>query len=89
MNPLKNNVIIELPGSQEQTSTSGLVLVGASDVKDRGVVIGVGPDVDCVEVGDMVIFNTNAPHSVMEPEPKRKMVVIDSDHLLAVLEEDA
>lgn len=56
--PLADKVIIErLPA--EKTTASGIVLQRSDEV-DRAKVLAIGPDVDEVQVGDVVLLNWNA-----------------------------
>jgi co-chaperonin GroES (HSP10) len=56
--PLGNRIVIErLEGSKK--TESGIILK-SSDEPDRAKVISIGPKVDEVEVGDIVLLNWNA-----------------------------
>lgn len=57
MRPLHNKVIVErIPG--ETTTSSGIVLQRSNEV-DKAKVIAIGPDVDEVSVGDVVLLDWN------------------------------
>lgn len=56
--PLSDKVIIERIEGDKQTS-SGIILKRSDEV-DRAKVIAIGPDVDEVRVGDVVLLNWNA-----------------------------
>lgn len=87
MKPLNYNVIVALPAAAEETTASG-VIIGEVEKKDRGVVAGIGDKVVDIEVGDRVIFDPNAPQSVIEPVPRERYAVIDSRNLLAKIATD-
>ena len=60
LRPIKNNVIIELI-EKEKVTSSGIVLSSADPVEaNKGKVVSVGPNVDLVKEGDMVLPNWNA-----------------------------
>ena len=62
LKPIKNNVIVELI-EKEKVTSSGIVLSSADPVEaNKGKVISVGPNVDLVKEGDMVLPNWNAAH---------------------------
>jgi co-chaperonin GroES (HSP10) len=56
--PLSDKVIVERIEGEKQTS-SGIILKRTEEV-DRAKVLAVGPDVDEVQVGDIVLLNWNA-----------------------------
>jgi co-chaperonin GroES (HSP10) len=57
MTPLHNKVIVErIPG--ETVTSSGIVLQRSNEV-DRAKVIAIGPQVDEVSVGDIVLLDWN------------------------------
>ena len=56
--PLSDKVIVERIEGEKQTS-SGIILKRTEEV-DRAKVLAVGPDVDEVQVGDVVLLNWNA-----------------------------
>ena len=56
--PLADKVIVERIAA-EKTTSSGIVLQRSDEV-DRAEVISIGPDVDEVQVGDIVLLNWNA-----------------------------
>jgi co-chaperonin GroES (HSP10) len=57
MKPLHNKVIVERIGS-ENVSSGGIIL-HRSQEPDRAKVISVGPNVDEVSVGDVVLLDWN------------------------------
>jgi len=57
MKPLHNKIIVQrIPG--ETVTESGIVLQRSTEV-DRAKVVAIGPDVDEVEVGDIVLLDWN------------------------------
>ena len=60
LRPIKNNVIIELI-EKEKITGSGIVLSSADPVEaNKGKVVSLGPDVEMVKEGDMILPNWNA-----------------------------
>jgi co-chaperonin GroES (HSP10) len=60
LRPIKNNVAVELI-EKEKVTSSGIVLSSADPVEaNKGKVVSVGPNVDLVKEGDMVLPNWNA-----------------------------
>lgn len=58
MRPLHNKVIVErIPG---KTNSAGGIVLKRSDEPDRAKIISVGPDVDDISVGEIVLLNWNA-----------------------------
>lgn len=57
MQPLHNKVLVKrIPG--EKTTASGIVLQRSDEV-DRAEVLAIGPQVDEVSVGDIVLLDWN------------------------------
>jgi co-chaperonin GroES (HSP10) len=57
MQPLHNKVLVKrIPG--ETTTSSGIVLQRSNEV-DRAEVLAIGPQVDEVSVGDIVLLDWN------------------------------
>ncbi|NBP56463.1 co-chaperone GroES [bacterium] len=60
LKPIKSNVIVELI-EKEKVTSSGIVLSSADPAEaNRGKVLSVGPNVDFVKEGDIVLPNWNA-----------------------------
>lgn len=60
LKPIKNNVVLELI-QKEKVTSSGIVLPSADPVEaNKGKVISIGPGVELVKEGDMVLPNWNA-----------------------------
>ena len=58
MQALRDNIIVKRIAG-EKTTTSGLILK-KSDEPDKGLVESLGPKVDEVSVGDIILVNWNA-----------------------------
>ena len=56
--PLKNKVVIERV-EQTKTTTSGIILQ-RTDEPDRAKILAIGPEVEDVSVGDVVLLDWNA-----------------------------
>jgi co-chaperonin GroES (HSP10) len=56
--PLANKIVIKRIEGSKQTE-SGIILQ-RTDEPDRAEVMAIGPDVDEVQVGDIVLLNWNA-----------------------------
>jgi co-chaperonin GroES (HSP10) len=56
--PLANKIVIKRIEGSKQTE-SGIILQ-RTDEPDRAEVMAIGPDIDEVEVGDIVLLNWNA-----------------------------
>jgi len=57
MKPTRDNIIVNRVKKENQTS-SGIILK-SSDEPDRAEVIAIGPKVDEVNIGDVVLLNWN------------------------------
>jgi co-chaperonin GroES (HSP10) len=56
--PLKNKVVIERV-EQTKTTTSGIILQRTEE-PDRAKILAIGPEVEDVSVGDVVLLDWNA-----------------------------
>jgi co-chaperonin GroES (HSP10) len=56
--PLKNKVVIERV-EQTKTTASGIILQ-RTDEPDRAKILAIGPEVEDVSVGDVVLLDWNA-----------------------------
>ena len=80
MRPLHNKVIVErIPG--ETTTESGIVLQRSNEV-DRAKIIAVGPLVDEVSVGEVVLLDWNKVAKVGDN------FVVSEDNIIFVYEDD-
>ena len=59
LRPIKSNVIIELI-EKEKVTASGIILKSADPAQvSKGLILSIGPDVDLVKVGEVVLLNWN------------------------------
>ena len=79
--PIKKYVILELI-EKEKTTASGLILTKADPHEaNRGLVLAVGPEVEDVKVGEMVLPNWNQGRNV-KYDGKNIWVVKEEDIVL-------
>ena len=64
LTPLRNNVIVEKL-EKELTTSSGIILK-SSDEADKAKVVAIGPEVDDVEVGNVLLINWNKATKLMD-----------------------
>jgi len=84
--PLKKKVLVaEL--KQEQTTESGIILEGANSTREskRGTVLAVGPQVELVKVGDVILLEWAKAQVVKIDDAQR--VIIDEENIVAVFED--
>jgi co-chaperonin GroES (HSP10) len=85
LKPIKNNVIVELIDKEKVTS-SGIVLPSADPVEaNKGKVVSLGPDVEMVKEGDMVLPNWNAARQIKYNE--FEYYVVSEDDIVLIFEE--
>jgi co-chaperonin GroES (HSP10) len=85
LRPIKNNVIVELIDKEKVTS-SGIVLPSADPVEaNKGKVVSLGPDVEMVKEGDMVLPNWNAARQIKYNE--FEYYVVSEDDIVLIFEE--
>lgn len=85
LRPIKNNVIVELIDKEKVTS-SGIVLPSADPVEaNKGKVVSLGPDVEMVKGGDMVLPNWNAARQIKYNE--FEYYVVSEDDIVLIFEE--
>lgn len=64
LKPIKNNVIVELI-EKEKITKSGIVLSSADPAEaNKSKIVSVGPDVNLVKEGDIVLPNWNAARQI-------------------------
>lgn len=64
LRPIKNNVAVELI-EKEKVTSSGIVLSSADPVEaNRGKVVSLGPNVELVKEGDLVLPNWNQARKI-------------------------
>ena len=64
LTPLRNNVIVEKL-KKELTTSSGIILK-SSDEADKAKVVAIGPEVNDVEVGNVLLINWNKATKLMD-----------------------
>ena len=74
--PLANKIVIKRIEGSKQTE-SGIILQ-RTDEPDRAEVMAIGPDIDEVEVGDIVLLNWNAAIKIGD------YYVITIDHVVFI-----
>ena len=80
MRPLHNKVLIERIAA-ERLSAGGIVLQ-SSEGPDKAKVIAVGPDVEEVSIGDVILLNWNAAQKTGDN------YIVPEDHIILVFEEE-
>lgn len=64
LRPIKNNVAVELI-EKEKVTSSGIVLSSADPAEaNRGKVVSLGPNVELVKEGDLVLPNWNQARKI-------------------------
>ena len=85
LKPIKNNVVLELI-QKEKVTSSGIVLPSADPVEaNKGKVVSLGPDVEMVKEGDMVLPNWNAARQIKYNE--FEYYVVSEDDIVLIFEE--
>lgn len=85
LKPIKNNVVLELIDKEKVTS-SGIVLPSADPVEaNKGKVVSLGPNVEMVKEGDMVLPNWNAARQIKYNE--FEYYVVSEDDIVLIFEE--
>jgi chaperonin GroES len=74
--PLANRIVVERIEASKQTD-SGIILK-SGDEPDKAKVLAIGPKVDEVEIGDVVLLNWNAATKTDE------YFVIPIDHVVMI-----
>jgi len=81
MRPILNKVLVErIPG--ERTTASGIVL-RTSEEPDKARIIGIGPDVTEVSVGEVALINWNAASKVGSEQ-----YILTPDNIILIFEEE-
>jgi len=78
----KNKVIIS-PKFVSSVSDSG-IFIGEGEMKNEGTVICIGPDVLDINVGDVVVFDTNSGRQSMIRS--EKVLILPDTDVIAVLD---
>jgi co-chaperonin GroES (HSP10) len=82
LRPLKNKVAVK-EVSKESQSPSGIVLTGGTGETPEFGVIAIGPDVDCVKVGDRVFIEV-AKATLVD----MGTLIIEDKYIAMVIEND-
>ena len=87
LQPIKSKILIELvEPSKEEVLDSGIILTTPDrDAANQAKVIAVGPEVEYVKVGDIIIPNWNAADPT-EFE-KQKYWFVKEDEVVMIIEE--
>jgi co-chaperonin GroES (HSP10) len=67
MKPLRDNIIVKRVAHERKTS-SGLILQSNVGEPDKAEVIAIGPKVDEVSIGDLLLVNWNKAVKVQDEE---------------------
>lgn len=81
-----SRVLVRPENQAEHQNPSGVIVVESHAPEVIGTVLSVGPDVDSVRPGDVVLFTAQAGMEVELGEPKTLMMT--EDEILAVWDED-
>lgn len=96
LQPLSNNVVVELVKDEQKTTKSGIVLPDNVEKKEqtKGTVIAVGPgklndkgerSPMSVKVGDKVLFSKPWSDDKKIEEGEKKYFIVSEDDILAVI----
>jgi co-chaperonin GroES (HSP10) len=78
--PLRSKVALKEFIAQESSSSSGLILVGATESQPEFGVVAIGPEVTDVKVGDRVMIEQGRGHIAED------MIIIDQQFITMVIE---
>jgi len=67
MKPLRDNIIVKRVAHERKTS-SGLILQSNAGEPDKAEVVSVGPKVDEVSIGDLLLINWNKAVKIQDEE---------------------
>ena len=67
MKPLRDNIIVKRVAHERKTE-SGLILQSNAGEPDKAEVLSVGPKVDEVSIGDLLLINWNKAVKVQDEE---------------------
>lgn len=85
LKPIKNNVIVELI-EKEKVTSSGIVLSSADPTEvNRGKVISVGPNVEYLKEGYLILPNWNACKKIKHLD--KEYYVVNEDEVVLIFEE--
>jgi co-chaperonin GroES (HSP10) len=82
LRPLNDKILISRIAG-EKTTSAGIILK-TSDGPDKALVESVGPKVDEVSVGDVVLVNWNGAVPVSGKETEKEYYVIAIEHVILI-----
>jgi chaperonin GroES len=83
--PLSTKIVVQLI-EKEKTSPGGIILTkaDASEV-NKGLVLAIGPDVEDIEVGDIILPNWNAARKTTTDD--EDVYIVQEDDVVLVFED--
>jgi chaperonin GroES len=85
LKPIKNNVIVELI-EKEKVTSSGIVLSSADPSEaNRGKVVSVGPNVEYIQEGYLILPNWNACKKIKHED--KEYYVVSEDEIVLIFGE--
>jgi co-chaperonin GroES (HSP10) len=87
--PLKTKMAVKILEKQ-LTTPSGLVLANTDkDEVTKGEVIAIGPDVEDIRVGDIIMADWNQAQDTEHGRDDCKVVIIKEEHVVAVFDQSS
>jgi chaperonin GroES len=85
LRPLSTKIVVQLI-EKEKTSPGGIILTraDASEV-NKGLVLAIGPDVEDIEVGDIILPNWNAARKTTTDD--EDVYIVQEDDVVLVFED--
>ena len=83
--PLSTKIVVQLI-EKEKTSPGGIILTkaDASEV-NKGLVLAIGPDVEDIQVGDIILPNWNAARKTTTED--EDVYIVQEDDVVLVFED--
>ena len=81
MQPLRDNIIVTRIAHERKTD-SGLILQSNAGEPDRAKVVAIGPKVDEVSVGDLLLINWNKAYKIEDEQfiiPITEVILVYGD----------
>ena len=81
MKPLRDNIIIKKIANERKTE-SGLILQSNAGEPDKAEVVAIGPKVDEVSVGDLLLINWNKAYKIEDEQfilPITEVILVYGD----------
>lgn len=90
LRPVGGQVLIELKDDR-RVSKGGVLLVNHLNplVPDKGIVIGIGDDVDDIEVEQKIIFEKYMGRKVYVGPKEKEYLLLNQDHIMAILPQES